>query len=611
MRISVDFKNDGGSFRHFWEATGLTPAQILLTPPMRQILTFCGSVPFSGIRHARIHYLLELVKITGTDTQGRFLYDWEDFDNAIDTLVHNKIKPFFELMGIPHPHDRFTDFNDPAQAAKWKNFVRDVAQHCIDRYGAEEVRSWYFESWNEPDIDTEKSWVDTPSFLHYYDACSEGLREADEGLVFGGPGTAWTLSGRFKEFLAHCDNGGARLDFISVHEKGANPSPEDLNPDMNLVCENEKKALEYIREHHPRLAALPFMNNECDPQIGYNDFHTWHGRPYYAAIVCKAVGQHLERFIDSGECRYELLSNDNGFPGKWGNRSLLSCFGRDLNLHFNAREARRREDKTGLLVPDHRFSQVKKPVFIAMVMLSMLGDRRCKVELNQPADDSFGVIATKTSDGNQAAVLLYYNRDKIMSDGKMTVQLDLQPYLCNMKDAALVHYVIDENHGDPFRLWEEAKGPEMPEDTLIDAMRENQEPTITDEIRYYTENSDMITLQTDLLLPSVHLFLVSAKTDAPPDKVTGLRLERYTGCGGRREMMVIWETLPSRVIRTYEVFYGERLEDPFARVNGPDLLCGAFIHTLPEESAGGFYTIRAVDYWGRCGEWSEIIADRF
>ena len=79
-------------------------------------------------------------------------------------------------------------------------------------------------------------------------------------------------------------------------------TPTHVGPDganwVNVLrlplLEREIRAIEHIRRRHPRFAATPFMNNECDPQVGWGDFHTWHARPYYAAIVCKIISQHLE-----------------------------------------------------------------------------------------------------------------------------------------------------------------------------------------------------------------------------------------------------------------------------------------------------------------------------
>ena len=263
----------------------------------------------------RPHFLLELVQCApGGD--GRLTFDWRRLDAALDVIVGNRGKLIFELMGNPSGH--FSDFRDDRQLNAWRDLVAALAQHLLARYGDAEVASWYFESWNEPDgRGWWRQWPDDIiSFCNYYDACSEGLRQVNPILRFGGPGTCITLSPLFKAFLAHCDTGinyftgatGIRLDFISVHEKGVRASKEDLNPRTMALLEREIQAIEHIRRHHPRFAEIPFMNNECDPQVGWGDFHTWHGGPYYAAIICKIINQHLVGLRDVLGCPYVLLS---------------------------------------------------------------------------------------------------------------------------------------------------------------------------------------------------------------------------------------------------------------------------------------------------------------
>jgi hypothetical protein len=223
LRITVDCRAEIGNLEHFWQSTGFTPASLLLNADMRQAMAYVGSVPHGGITYVRIHYLLELVTAEGLGTDHP-RYDWSALDTGLDVLVCNGLRPFFELMGNPSGY--FTDYTDQTQVWAWRRLVKDLAEHYIDRYGAGEVRGWCFETWNEPDIGWWRQGEE--AFCNYYDACSEGLKDADPALIMGGPGTCRGLSSMLKTFLAHCDTGtnaftgetGVRLDFISVHEKG-------------------------------------------------------------------------------------------------------------------------------------------------------------------------------------------------------------------------------------------------------------------------------------------------------------------------------------------------------------------------------------------------------
>ncbi|KAJ1205240.1 hypothetical protein NDU88_000675, partial [Pleurodeles waltl] len=159
------------------------------------------------------------------------------------------------------------------------------------KYGLEYVSSWNFETWNEPDNhDFDNVTMTIQGFQNYYDACSEGLKEASTLLKFGGPGDScrplpkspicWNL-------LNHCYNGtnyftgeiGVRLDFIALHKKGAGSSLQILKQEIETIRE--------IHEHFPRFVSVPIYNDEADPLVGWSVPHTWRADVTYAAMVVK------------------------------------------------------------------------------------------------------------------------------------------------------------------------------------------------------------------------------------------------------------------------------------------------------------------------------------
>lgn len=611
VNIRVNVSDDLGPLDHFWRATGFSPAELLLDDDMKGALAYLGSIPHGGITYVRVHYLLNLVRATGLGSE-RPAYDWSLLDEGLDPLVKNGLVPFFELMGNPEGY--FNDFTDTARLHGWKRLVRDLACHLIERYSPEEVRTWYFETWNEPDIGFWRG--SDEAFLNYYDACSEGLREADPALRFGGPGSARTLAPLFKTLLAHCDAGtnvftgerGVRLDFISVHEKGVKKHREDLTPRTAAITEREAAAVLYLREHHPRLAGVPFMNNECDPQVGWQDPHTWHARPYYAALAAKIIGQHLGTLIDGLGRPYALLSNDNGFLGTWGQRTLLTRFGERALSSGQAKHQTVLRDAPEPLA----FEFVKKPIFNLMVMLARLGDRRCGALLSEAGD--VGILATRRGE-EQVAVLVYNSRDKITASGETPVRLQLSglPF----DEAVLAHYRIDEAHGDPFTVWEgmgdptqpAAKhlgAPDLPSAEQYDELWRHQELALLEPPRAVHVEGGQLELAFTLPLPAVSLLLLSRRPEAPPGRPQGLRAEAYRGLTERENVLLVWQGPESRFIHTFEVLFAPSEDGLFERLNEVDLLCTAFLHARTPGTRG-VYKIRAVDYWGRAGEASEPV----
>jgi L-iduronidase len=589
-KFTIDAAQSIGALRRFWCSTGFTPARLLLADEMRQLLQYLGSVPHGGIRHVRIHYLLELLRGSAFGGEAPH-YDWSLLDRGLDVLVENRLAPFFELMGNPGGY--FTDYEKSDQVHAWRRLVRDLARHCIGRYGIDEVLSWYFETWNEPDVGWWKQ--SDRAFHNYYDACSAGLADVDPRLRMGGPGTCQGLSDRLKSFLAHCDCGtdfftaakGVRLDFISVHEKGAHSNKEDLTPDMRGVCQREADIVAYIRRNHPRLADVPFMNNECDPQVGWHDTHTWHAKAYYAAQIPKVIDQHQRHLVDELKVRYELLSNDNGFVGAWGHRTHLALFANAEDLTLG------------------RFEQIKKPCLNAMTMLSLLGESRLKIEGLGGVFDDLGAIATRAADG-QVAVLVYNHSDRLDVSGVSNVEVEIKGLPA--PGAMLARYCIDDAHGAPYWLWERGGAPapdrvKSEHARLFAEMRSEQELTLVGAPAPIRGNTASVTF--DLAKPGLALILVSPKPSSSPGRINGLKAHRYHGLFAEGQVMLTWPPLPSRVVRTYEVLHAANKSGPFVRVNAPDLLCGAFLHVAAD--VRGFYQVRAADYWGRSGESSETI----
>lgn len=607
MNLSIDFSRSTGSLAPFWCSTGFTPATLLLTDDMRQTLAYLGSIPRRGIRYNRIHFLLELAAVTyGSD--GSPSYEWSRLDRGIDCLVQCGLAPIFELMG--NPGGCFDDFNDDRQLQRWKLLVHDLAEHLMARYGREEVESWYFESWNEPDVGWWPQWpADEGSFCNYYDACSEGLKAANPRLILGGPGTCVTLSSLFRAFLTHCDHGqnyftgekGVRLDFISIHEKGAPANPEDLNPHTLALLSREVRIIDHICQHHPRLAGLPFMNNECDPQVGWKHIHTWHARPYYAALACKVIDQHLRRLVDGLGCQYILLSNDNGFIGTWGNRTLLARCGDPQwiedgqNGHAFLEAWKQRDFATP------PFALIKKPILNAMTLLSYLGEQR--LACRGLPEDNLGAIATCTPAG-EVAVLIYHSRDQIISCGSEPVTLHLEnlPF----KHAMLVHYRIDERRSDPYPWWEDAGAPEYPAPDLLAELRAHQEPALLAEPVDVIPTMGILEMSFDLPLPSVSLVLLLPRPQDPPAAVTGLRVDSFQGLHGP-EYLLRWDALPERSIRTYQVLRAASADGPYGPVENPDLVCSAYLYVPASQEGAIYIKVAATDYWGRAGIPSNFI----
>ena len=588
-RIAVRTDRVVGSLPKFWRCTGFTPAELLLYPEMRQTLSFLGAIPNRGIEFVRVHFLLDL--IGATRGGGRIAYDWTLFDEALDTMLERGLRPFLELMG--NPSGLFDDFEDMDQLRAWRDLVAELASRCVARYGREEVRSWWFETWNEPDLPFWP-WSER-GFLNYVDACRTGLDAVDRSLRLGGPGTALTLSPAFRAFLAHCDGGtnaltgeqGVRLDFISVHEKASREHEADLTPRTLGIIERERQAVDYIRARHPRFAGLPFINNECDPEVGWLVPHTYRALPYYAALMAKMVDQRRRLLIEGTGVDCPLMSNDNGFIGRFPHRTHLAYFG---GRRITRAQAEHRTDLTAVRaaraasVP---FELVKKPALAVTEMLALLGTERCAVEAALDADqDGLGILATRSGAPGGVAILVYNSLDRIRASGRRRVVIELTGLPAGTYTVATLR--LDEDNGCAFNLWDAWQAPDRPSAEQFARMRQAGEPSLA--VAEGRAGADGLTLEPTLALPSVTLILVEQASQPAPARPTGLRAEPQSGLSERENMLLTWTPGAHAGVQTFAVLFA-RGAGSFEPVSPAPLLSAAFLHA--REPGSGRYVVEA------------------
>jgi xylan 1,4-beta-xylosidase len=178
-----------------------------------------------GFRYVRCHGLL-------SDNMGVVVgkrrYDFSKIDTAIEALLMRGLKPFMELSCMPRAlarqgkfvcHYRFYS-SPPRHWQDWYHLIAALMRHLQSRFGRQELRQWYFEVWNEPDI---PFWSGTQrEYFKLYDLAARAIKETDQKLRVGGPATART--NWIAEFLDHVRAPSRdfplslpRCDFVSTH----------------------------------------------------------------------------------------------------------------------------------------------------------------------------------------------------------------------------------------------------------------------------------------------------------------------------------------------------------------------------------------------------------
>ena len=224
------------------------------------------------------------------DKNGNPVYDFTIIDKIFDTFIERDIKPLVELGFMPealsvgpapYRHSWPETFSTgwaypPKDYDKWAELVYQLTKHCISRYGQNEVEGWYWEVWNEPNINYWNGSME--EYFKMYDFASWAVKKACPEARIGGPHTTSprdkNAAGWLKSFIDHCINGtnfktgqkGSPLDYIGFHAKGS-PKIVDghVQMNINLQLQDISKGFEIVSSF-PEISKLPVIIGESDPE---------------------------------------------------------------------------------------------------------------------------------------------------------------------------------------------------------------------------------------------------------------------------------------------------------------------------------------------------------
>jgi xylan 1,4-beta-xylosidase len=263
-------------FPHFWEKTfGSGRAILALRADYRQDLhtvkqaTDFQSIRFHGILDDEIGVYdpARQTKNPGLAAQAAndaSIYNFFYLDEIYDGLLAEHVKPFVELSFMPEkmasrPNSLHTFTGNPNNSppkdyALWDAMMKALALHLIDRYGIDEVSTWKFEVWNEPNLDFWGGEPKQETYFKLYDHTARDLKAISPRLQVGGPATAqaaWVTP-----FLAHVHAVNAPIDFVSTHVYANDTAPNVLHTDEDVP----RKVMVYraVKMVHDQVLASPY-----------------------------------------------------------------------------------------------------------------------------------------------------------------------------------------------------------------------------------------------------------------------------------------------------------------------------------------------------------------
>ena len=445
--VVIDAAGSSHPFPHFWEQVfGSGRANLALRESYRRDLRAMRSA--TGIQYVRFHAIFHDENgVYDEDVQGRPVYNFSYVDQIYDGLLENGVRPFVELSfmprklsaspPVPHPFWYRPLVSPPKDYGKWGELIRAFAQHLVDRYGIDEVAQWYFEVWNEPNIDF---WAGKPKESTYYQlyaAAAKALKAVNPRLRVGGPATA--QAAWVDHFIAYSVKNNVRIDFVSTHVYGNDRSQDVFGTDeaisrRDMVARAVRKVFDQVK--HSARPDLPI-----------------HWTEYNASYM------------------NEPAVTDTPFMGPWLANNIRQCDGLVTTMSYWTFSDVFEEQgvvKTPFYGGFGVFAEsgIPKAAFHAFRLLHQLGTERLKV-------DSESVLATRRADGALEVAAWNYAAPE---EAGSPIELSLSFKGLNAgKHTARIERV-DAEHGSPLKAWEDMGRPAWPSRAQITALQSAAQP---------------------------------------------------------------------------------------------------------------------------------------
>jgi xylan 1,4-beta-xylosidase len=203
-----------------------------------------------GFDYVRFHGLLQdELGVYSEDRNGKTVYNFQYIDAVYDSILNAGMRPFVEFGFMPEKLATGSksifwwkgNITPPRDYAKWEALINTLVQHWTNRYGQAEVRRWYFEVWNEPNLKDAFWSGDQAEYFKLYDATVKAVKSVSPDYRVGGPATAgraWV-----PEMIRHADQARVPLDFISTHDYGVSGRGVDAEGNQQLFLDTSADAI--------------------------------------------------------------------------------------------------------------------------------------------------------------------------------------------------------------------------------------------------------------------------------------------------------------------------------------------------------------------------------
>ncbi len=437
----------GSRLPHCWEHTvGSCHAPLALRADWQAQLKRCHAE--LGFRYVRFHGLLSDDIGTVVRQQGRLIYSFFNADRIIDFLLSIGMRPFIELSFMPAAlasgsktvfHYR-GNVTPPRDYREWATLIGRLIRHWVDRYGVREVRRWFFEVWNEPNL--KAFWTGTrEDYFKLYRSTVRAIKDVDADLTVGGPATAhdeW-----IEEFVQFCERHNLPADFVSTHHY---PTDALVTPgtdtETQLATSRRSIMRQWAQDTRRRAGGRPLYYTEWNASSNPRDPR--HDGPYAAAFAAKTALEASGIADGYSFWTFSDIFEENYFPSMpfHGGFGLLTLHG------------------------------IAKPVYRAFQLLHELGDERLVVDgLHHTVD--VWVVRRRSS----VTILMTNHALPQRSIDRKRVRITLRN--AGRPGSASIRR-IDERHANAGRIWQQLGTPEYLSSSVVErldaASRLREEP---------------------------------------------------------------------------------------------------------------------------------------
>lgn len=443
-----------------------------------------------GFEYIRFHGIFsDQLLVYNQKSDGSYYFNFNHIDSFLDNLVEAGLKPFIEIGFMPRDLASSADkifwwdafVSPPKDMERWLKLLDTFFRHLINRYGLQRVRTWYFEFWNEPEV--QYFWRGTrQEFFNFYAESYRCIKAIDPDIKLGGFGTIDFTNHQnwLDEFDAFVQNEKIGIDFFSFHvyNLSQNFTPEsDQNGTLNDVeiagnaiqklaesgsimlgdGQNFSACIDHIIEKSKELASLnkELWITEWNANSDSRDLV--HDTCYMAAFIVKSALENNEKVTGMGF---------------WTFTDIFDEFQLEQPLFHGG---------FGLMT----YNGIKKAGYHAFYFLSKLGEDLVSIEED--------MIVTKSGDDYQILLFNYshpnylyrkFDYSQLSTTSRYTVfdKEDVKSFQLNLDglqgEYKIKKQYVNKQQGSSYDAWVESGAPNEMDNDAINYIKGRAEPGV-------------------------------------------------------------------------------------------------------------------------------------